>query len=193
MKKGDLLKSLVTIAEQAGASKALVIPAQEVLVEKKLANFCFEPKCPFWGQSLSCPPLVGGPEDFKKKLLACEHALLIRFEVDAPSLQGDDRAEVLRVLQEMVATVEIKAKELGFDQAAGFAGGSCKASFCADYNGCRAMEGGICRFPDQARPSLSGYGVNVGKLMESAGWSSKLFFHQNSQQLAWVAGLVLLA
>jgi predicted metal-binding protein len=124
------------------------------------------------------------------------HALVIRIEVDSSSLHGEGRPEVMRLLHEITAAVEIEAKRVGFTESAGFAGGSCKPSFCSEHNYCQVVSGlGACRHPDVARPSLSGFGVNVGELMKSAGWSTSLFPQQttrNEEQMAWVAGLILL-
>jgi len=102
----------------------------------------------------------------------------------------------MRLLHEITAAIETEAKRLGFPDSAGFAGGSCKPSFCHDYPNCRVIaEHGQCRHPEHARPSMSGFGVNVGELMKSAGWSTNLFTAgtaEGGEQLAWVAGLVLL-
>jgi len=53
----------------------------------------------------------------------------------------------------------------------GFAGGSCKQLFCRDHIDCRVLaEGRTCRHPDRARQSMSGFGINVSKLLQAAGW-----------------------
>jgi predicted metal-binding protein len=186
---------LITFALQAGATKAAILPAGKVRVEDRLASFCHEPKCPYRGLSTNCPPHVSGPTGFRELLAACRQVLVIRLEVESSSLHGEERPFVLRLLHETVARTEQRAMELGFSKASGFAGGSCKPSFCADKKTCRAIEKGRCRFPDLARPSLSGYGVNVGKLMEAAGWSTVLFSSEQDDQnrLAWIAGLILLS
>ena len=145
---------------------------------------------------MSCPPYVSGPAGFRKLLQSCQHVIVFRIEIQSSSLHGEDRPEVMRLLHEITAAIEIEAKRLGFPNAAGFAGGSCKASFCADQPYCEVIAGDEhCRYPDQARPSMSGYGVNVGELMQSAGWSTDLFPGKTTdgqEQLSWVAGLVLL-
>lgn len=188
-------ETLLTFALQSGAAKAAILPAKSVRVENRLASFCHEPKCPYWGQSASCPPHVSGPAGFREMLATCQNVLVLRLEIDSSSLHGEERPFVLRLLHETVARTEQRAVELGFPKAAGFAGGSCKPSFCAGRKTCRAIEKGRCRFPDLARPSLSGYGVNVGKLMEAAGWSTALFTADENDRdhLAWIAGLVLLS
>ena len=189
--KQKQLQGLLTHAEQAGATRAAILPVECVQVGEGLAALCRHPRCPFWGLSLSCPPHVAGPEGFKQLLRACREVLVVRLEVQTCSLQGEERPQVFRLLHELVASVELQARELGFTDAAGFAGGSCLASFCADKTECKALAGrGKCRYPDQARPSLSGHGVNVGALMQAAGWDSTLFSQQG--EMSWLAGLVLL-
>ncbi|WP_457576521.1 DUF2284 domain-containing protein [Desulfomarina sp.] len=187
--------TLIAFALNSGATKAAILPADSVQVENRLASFCHTPRCPYWGQSASCPPHVSGPSAFLKMLTTCSSVLAVRLEIESSSLHGEERPFVMRLLHETVAKIEQKAVELGYTEASGFAGGSCRPSFCATMKTCRAIETGHCRFPDLARPSLSGYGVNVGKLMEAAGWSTALFSPDpgNREHLAWIAGLVLLS
>ncbi|NOR24438.1 MAG: hypothetical protein GQ542_08610 [Desulforhopalus sp.] len=192
----ETIDSLLEFAAHAGASKVKRLPPESVCVEDGLAAFCREPKCPHWGQSMSCPPHVSGPEGMRKLLQSCKHAIVIRIEIQSSSLHGEDRPEVMRLLHEITAEIEAEAKRLGFPESVGFAGGSCKQSFCRDYPTCRVIgEHGSCRHPEHARSSMSGYGVNVGELMKSAGWSTNLFpsnSNDEEEQLSWVAGLVLL-
>lgn len=191
------IAALVQFAEDAGATRATCLPPDTIRVEDRLADFCRDPKCPYWGQAMSCPPYVSGPAGFRKLLQRAQYVLVFRIEIQAVSLHGEDRPEVMRLLHEITATIDREAIRLGFSFAAGFAGGSCKASFCADHPSCRVIAGeGSCRHPDHARPSMSGYGVNVGALMQAAGWSTQLFSGHapdETEPLSWVAGLVLLA
>lgn len=184
-------KELLEFALLAGATDAALLRPEKVLVDEYLAAFCHDPKCAFWGASISCPPHVTGPSGFRKLLEKSASVLVVRFDVQSCSLLGEERPQVMRILHELVATVELQAKQLGFPDAAGFAGGSCKACFCRDEADCSAIpKDGKCRYPRQARPSLSGYGVNVGKLLESAGWPGTLF--DSTDGMSWVVGLVLL-
>lgn len=188
-------RQLLQCALNNGASQSALLPPRDVLVESRLAAFCRDPKCPYYGQSTSCPPHVSGPAGFKRKLNESQYALVIRFEVDSASLIGEERPLVFGLLQQIVAATERDAKALGFDNAEGFAGGSCKGSLCYEHDVCEVLFGnGQCRNPDIARPSMSGYGVNVGKLMKSAGWSSELFSSDADEdvQMMWLAGLILL-
>ncbi len=187
----DRIDALLVFAEEVGATRAARLDPEVIRVESRLAAYCRTPKCPHFGLSMSCPPNVSGPPGMKKMVENSRHAIVIRIEVDSDSLHGEQRPELMRLLHEITAAVEIQARKLGFAEARAFAGGSCKMSFCADHDRCLALsENGNCRYPDQARPSMS------GELMKAAGWSTSLFppedRHGNSQ-LSWIAGLILLS
>lgn len=190
------IDSLLKFAAHNGATKVQRLSPESVRVEESLATFCREPKCPHYGQSMSCPPYVSGPEGFREILQSCRHAIVFRIEIQSSSLHGEDRPAVMRLLHEITAEIENEAKRLGFRDSIGFAGGSCKPGFCYDHPNCRVIaEQGDCRYPEHARASMSGYGVNVGELMKAAGWSNSLFTSDSNngeEQLSWVAGLVLL-
>jgi predicted metal-binding protein len=190
------IDSLLEFAAHSGATKVKRLSPESVRVEENLATFCREPKCPHYGQAMSCPPYVSGPKGIRELLQSCKHAIVLRIEIQSSALHGEDRPAVMRLLHEITADIETEAKRLGFPDSIGFAGGSCKPSFCNDYPNCSVIaEQGECRYPRHARASMSGYGINVGELMKAAGWSTNLFpSNQNDEeeQLSWVAGLVLL-
>ena len=189
----ETLNQLQKFALHIGATRAKLLSTADVHIEEKLASFCLEPKCPHWGRSMSCPPHIAGPDALREILKKCKYVLVLRIEIQSESLHGEDRPEVMRLLHEITAEVEKEAIRLGFTQSMGLAGGSCKPSFCHDQPHCRVIEEkGDCRHPEHARQSMSGYGINVGKLMQAAGWSTNLFATVGDDQLSWVAGLVLL-
>ncbi|MBF0303072.1 MAG: hypothetical protein HQK73_08530, partial [Desulfamplus sp.] len=85
---------------------------------------------------------------------------------------------------------ERRVKQNVFSHARAFAGGSCKNIWCFSYPECPVL----CRNPDKARPSMSGFGINVMKLMQSAGWNSEKakISHNDADNISWLAGLILL-
>lgn len=197
IKDKNTIDYLLEYALLCGATKSARLAPEKVKIENKLAAYCREPKCPNFGQSASCPPFVSGPGGLRKKLTNSSHAIVIRIEIDAESLHGESRSEVMRLLHEITATVEIRAREVGYSEATGYAGGSCKMSFCHDHEECKVVSGQErCRYPNSARQSMSGFGVNVGELMKQAGWSTDLFSARNDTfdngKLSWVAGLIVL-
>ncbi len=155
------------------------------------------PKCENYGLSLSCPPHVSGPMAFKKWINQSTVSILVKIDLPSEIMFSTERRQVMQLLHQTVAGVEHKAVELGFRNSRAFAGGSCKTLFCRDKAECRVISTrGKCRHPAWARPSMSGFGVNVGKLMQSAGWPAKILSQKeasDTKPLSWVAGLILIA
>ena len=102
----------------------------------------------------------------------------------------------MQLLHEIVASVEQAAVSIGFKDSQAFAGGSCKEIFCYEHAACRVISNsGKCRNPQSARPSMSGYGINVSKLMAAAGWSLEINMQKdktNGESMSWVAGLIII-
>ena len=107
-----------------------------------------------------------------------------------------ERRDIMQLLHEIVAGVENKAIAMGYDGSKAFAGGSCKLLFCNDYPDCLVLaEQQPCRYPQSARPSMSGFGINVAKLMQSVGWPADVADPARAsdrQSMTWVAGLILI-
>lgn len=191
------IQTLVDVAIGLGATGARAIDASQIVVEERFAAMCLEPGCPNYGLSAGCPPHVSGPSGFRELLKGYRQAIVICFDVPTAVLLSDERIDAFRLLHEAVSTVEGQAKTLGFCDARAFAGGSCKALFCSNEATCNVVEGdGICRHPDVARHSMSGYGVNVQRLMESAGWTMTKVTSQTDPELeptSPLVGLVLVS
>ncbi len=162
---------LTLLAKELGATDARVIPAAAVPVEDHLAGLCRDPGCENYGLSAGCPPHVAGPSAMREMLARFGHALVFKIDVPSEMLFSSARDELFTVLHETAAEIERRAVHLGCRRSKAFAGGSCKQLFCAEHAGCRVVaEAGACRNPRRARPSMSGFGVNVSKLMAAAGW-----------------------
>ncbi len=190
------LNDLVRRAILSGASKAAIISADTISAEDDLANLCREPQCRNYGLSPSCPPHVSGPSGFKKLLQNIKHAIVVRIEMPSAILFSDERRDILKLLHEIVASVEQAAIKTGFTDSKAFAGSSCKKIFCHEHTACRVIANNAhCRNPQSARPSMSGYGINVSKLMQAAGWPSDINMRQKEakeESMSWVAGLILI-
>jgi predicted metal-binding protein len=190
------LETLTNLACELGATAAVVLSGSDVSVNNHLAKICHEPGCPDYGLSRSCPPHHGGPEEFRMLLSYCEELVFFKIEVPAAMLLSGDRQEIMAVIHEVASGVERAAMAAGYARARGFAGGSCKQLFCGNHLACRVIgEGGACRHPDLARPSMSGFGIDVGKLMKAAGWrmwSSAKDAGPDAESMGALCGLVLL-
>jgi len=180
MESAHHLMHLVKNAHALGASRAAIVPAGQIVVNDALADLCRQPRCPNYGLSKSCPPHVAGPSELRKQLERRTHALFFTIDVpaeviDAASLSrsAESRA-IFRLLHEIAAGMEKAAIEAGFGDAQAYAGGSCKRIFCDDDDACRALkEAGTCRYPQHARPSMSGFGIDVARLFKTCGWEMR--------------------
>jgi predicted metal-binding protein len=125
------------------------------------------------------------------------YSIVVRIDVPTSAMFSDERREIMQLLHEIVAGVEKKAAGMGYKGTKAFAGGSCKYLFCRDHTTCRVLaEKGECRNPQSARPSMSGFGINVSRLMHSAGWSLEKATRaqaSDEESMTWVAGLIMIA
>jgi len=190
------LKELVQLSARLGASDAAVIFTNSISAEDDLANLCREPQCENYGLSASCPPHVSGPSAFRKLLNNYKHAIVIKIDVPSEILLSNQRSEIFRLLHGIVAAIEQSAVENGFSDSKAYAGGSCKKLFCHNHADCRVLaREGECRNPGLARPSMSGFGINVSKLMKAAGMSYGMITHELEEtkiSMGTVCGLVLI-
>jgi predicted metal-binding protein len=166
---GDL-RELMDLAVALGATEAVVVEPSSIVVREELAAMCERPRCEAFGLSPLCPPHVSGPARFREMTAGSEAAIVFRLDVPTEILLGGRPRDVMALLQEISATLEERAVEMGWTGSRGFAGGSCFRIFCQKEGDCPPLDGtGPCRHPHAARPSLSGYGVDVGRLMSLAG------------------------
>jgi len=190
------LTELINRVRRSGAADAAVISAADIPVEDDLARLCREPQCENYGRSPGCPPHVSGPEAFRERLKHYRLALVVKIDVPTHVLRSTERRDIMELLHDIVADVEQAAVDMGFLNAKAFAGGSCKMIFCREHAECRVLsERGKCRNPRRARPSMSGYGINVSRLMQAAGWQGDYLDpteDADSGGMSWISGLVLI-
>ena len=192
------LEQLKREAVKLGATSSAVIPSNEIQVKDNLAALCNgEYSCPSYGLAASCPPYVAGPAEFRKWQAQSEYSIAVKIELPTSVMFSNERKGVMQLLHQIVAALEKKAVETGFKKSRAFAGGSCKELFCGDHEKCRVLaENKPCRHTEFARPSMSGFGIDVAQLMKSSGWSAPIAEKSNpsgNDATSWVAGLVMLA
>jgi predicted metal-binding protein len=190
------LQALIEYALKAGATGAVVVSSNEIVVDEALARRCLAPRCENYGLCKRCPPHVGGPLEFKDLLKKYSRAIFFKIDLPSEILYSSDSREVFQLLHEMASGIEKEAMGTGFSEARAYAGGSCKAIFCRDHLECLALsENGKCRNAESARPSMSGFGIHVAKLFEVAGWSMSWTardLDSMATPMANVSGLVLI-
>ena len=191
------LNDLIQLAYRLGAGEVGIVRGDDVPVEDHLANVCWEIRCGAYGLSPSCPPHVSGPSGFRELTKKALHAVVIRIDIPSSVMFSNERKEVMELLHEIVSSVERAAIRMGYPESRAFAGGSCKEIFCSKHAACLVLsEQGECRNPQYARSSMSGFGINVLKLMQKAGipvdkspTPDQAGYHEDA--MSWVAGLVM--
>jgi predicted metal-binding protein len=189
------LTRLEQLACEWGASRAATVATADIVVNDAFAALCRLPDCKVYGLSAGCPPHVGGPSEMRELLTQYERAIALKIDVPTDILLAEERFSIYRILHEIVAAVERAAVEKGFSEARAFAGGSCKRIFCDDHPDCSVLAGGACRRPDRARPSMSGYGIDVSRLMKAAGWQMSWITRNTSAEevpMGALVGMVLI-
>jgi predicted metal-binding protein len=182
-------KHFIHTAISLGATEAVIIPSGLIVVDDDLARLCNgKPVCPNYGLSPSCPPHVPGPPAFRTWCNESPWCVVIRMDFPPVGQLSQDHRDLGRLLHDIVAGVEHEAVQSGHKRARAFAGGSCKHLFCYEFDACRVLSvNGPCRNPESARPSMSGFGINVAKLMASAQWEEP----PDPKSMSWLAGIVL--
>jgi predicted metal-binding protein len=183
-------------AIRLGATDSALISSSDIRTENDLAALCNgEYTCPNYGLAASCPPHVEGPEQFRKWQEKSRYSITVKIELPKSVMFSNGRKDIMRLLHQVVAGIEKKAIELGFSQSKAFAGGSCKKLFCEENKRCCVVADKLpCRHMNEARPSMSGFGIDVIQLMNTSGWPVVKTNQSKggSQESGWLAGLVLI-
>jgi predicted metal-binding protein len=147
------LEILKELALEWGAISTQVIPAHEVVFDERTVYKC-QYGCPSYGRFLTCPPFTPLPSEFEKALRTYEWAIMVECD--------------LADLNRLVVEVEKAAMRSGYYLALGLKGHRCY--LCEEC----VPPGEPCRDPLNARPSMSGLGINVFATLKKAGLERKL-------------------
>ena len=195
----EKLEELREFAITSGASRALVIPAKDLVVRTSAWAKCFIPACKYYGTSIMCPPHNPLTPDVTRKIVAeYEYGVLFQLDVPVPDFVGEEwrKRHVAMELahKKMLAELEGKAFHMGFPLALGFAAGEC--SLCVPAARCAVLEGDECRHPLQARPAMEACGFDVFAIAKKVGWTLVPIGHASCAgdiPCASLIGLVLVA
>lgn len=174
------LEKYCRLAVSQGASGAIAVRRDWVVVDERVRLKCWIPRCPRMGETPNCPPYTPEPDKVRQALEKYSWAVLLKTDVKPVSdylpQKGASPARRHKALSfhaesgDIVTRVEDEAFRDGFYLALGLGGGSCKDHLC---NGqvCQFLDSGRCRFPLQARPSMEALGIDVFGLVTRVGWS----------------------
>lgn len=167
------LEELRRYALELGSSRAVVLPAKDLVVRESARAKCYIPACKFYGSSIMCPPHNPLTPDQTRKIVAdYRYGVLFQLDVPVEDFVGKEwrKRHVPAELhhKEIVARLEGKAFYLGFPRAMGFAAGEC--SLCLPATPCAVLRGESCAHPLRARPAMEACGFDVFAIAGKAGW-----------------------
>ena len=158
MKEDSVLFSqLESMAFSCGVKGAVVIPAEEIVTSTEFRRICESNSCGKYDRCWVCPPHIGRIEELIPQIYQYPFALLYQtvsdledsFDIEGMMNAGADHAALSQRLQGLCRDL-LKKKFLHL---------SCGG--CHLCERCAKPSGEPCRKPDQALPSLEGYGVDV--------------------------------
>jgi len=183
------LQKYVKILLDKGADEARIISAREIPQDPRVMLKCHSPKCPFYGNSGSCPPhFTGTFQQAKENLSAYNWAIAYRLDIPdevRPYLTGpgllDNFSEeglhrygsLLRYLWNTGDAVESEAFYDGHYFAINCHFGPCIIGMCEKYGTCQEIKAGVCRFPLKAKPSVEQtFAADLMRLSANLGWKT---------------------
>ena len=169
------------LALSLGASAAVIVPADRVVIDERVRLKCVVPRCLRAGETPNCPPYAPDLDLVRRALSRYTWAVLFKCAVEpleayAPG-SGGTKEERRRVLSfheqsgEIVYELERQAYKDGYHLAMGFGGGSCKDYLCKGLV-CQFLDSGRCRFPHRSRPAMEAVGIDVIDLLNAVDWQA---------------------
>ena len=162
-------------ALELGASKSRIVGAHEIPVDERVTLKCQVPRCFGYGTSVHCPPHTLKPAELREHLAKYKWALFFIKEIPPEVIVRDkatikERVAAYQSIFKIVTDIESMAFYDGHYLAFGFGAGSCRHTFCSLEDECQALKGEKCKFSLRARPSMEAIGIDVYRMVASAGW-----------------------
>lgn len=150
-------QKLVKAALAAGAHKAIMLPAETIVLSDTFREICRTGGCGAYGRCWVCPPHIGEIHELMAKVRAFPKALWYQsvgtiedsFDFEGMMAAGRDHALLGQRIQ-------AAAEELITGEFLHLSCGGCH--LCEK---CAAVEGKPCRMPDKVLHPMEGYGVDV--------------------------------
>ena len=172
---GDLRKYQEKAVE-LGATRARIVRADEIPVDERVTMKCQIPLCFGYGVGANCPPNTIKPAELRILLEKYRWAVFFVKEIPSEVVVRDkatikERVAAYQDVYKIVNSIESEAFYDGHYLAFGLGAGSCRHTFCGLQEDCAVLKGTKCRFSLRSRPSMEAVGIDVFKMLLSAGWS----------------------
>lgn len=149
-------EELIAKALSAGAAKATVIRAEDIVLSASFRDICAGNGCGMYGRCWMCPPDIGEIDALMAQiplhrfgvLYQTIHQIEDSFDIEGMTEAGRLHAQVSQAVDAALAPLLPERLHL-----------SCGG--CRLCERCTKPEGKPCRHPDRALPPMEGYGIDV--------------------------------
>ncbi|MBP3655063.1 MAG: DUF2284 domain-containing protein [Clostridia bacterium] len=149
------MQALIDAAVRLGAAKAVIIPAEQVVLSAEFRKICESNSCGRYGRCWMCPPEIGDIEPLMEQVRGYRYGLLYQtiseledsFDIEGMFEAGAAHAQLSQRIE--------KSGLLPQDHLHLTCGG------CRLCERCAKADGEPCRYPQDALPSMEGYGIDV--------------------------------
>ena len=151
------MEKLITLALDAGAHKAVMLPAEHIVLSAEFRDICKGNQCGKYGKCWMCPPDLPDAATVMAAIRSYSHALWYQtvstiedsFDIEGMVEAGHRHVMVSQKLRDVAA-------DLLPENTLHLSCGGCR--LCPK---CAKEDGEPCRMPEKAMPSLEGYCVDV--------------------------------
>jgi predicted metal-binding protein len=163
-------------AMELGATRVKIVRTDEIPVDERVTMKCQIPICFGYGVGANCPPHTVKPAELRALLEKYQWSVFFVCEIPSSVVVRDkatikERVAAYQDVYKIVNGIESEAFYDGHYLAFGFGAGSCRNTFCGQQEDCAVLKGTKCRFSLRSRPSMEAVGIDVFKMVASAGWS----------------------
>lgn len=150
-------KRLASVALESGATKAILISQDSIVLSREFADICRQNSCGNYGRCWMCPPDIGDIDGLMERVRGYSTGLLYQtvsdledsFDIEGMSAAAKRHAQVSQRIQ-------AAARPLLEGDVFHMSCGGC--NLCER---CAKRDGEPCRFPERALPPMEGAGVDV--------------------------------
>jgi len=150
-----MLKERLLIAfEEIGFDEYREIEPQDIIFSKDVFDQCAKNTCGHFAKNHGCPPLSGGEEEGRARVLKYKNVFLLCKIVSIKSRNGFEES------MNLVAAINNELRKTVRDQDVLVMG----AGPCAVCKRCSAIDNKPCRFPEKTQYSMEGSGIDVASM-----------------------------